>query len=51
MVNFEAIGKVVDSGATLVRMSDYYDLVASIDELLERMSMSAPARADKGFPL
>ena len=33
MVDFEAIGKVVDSCTAFVGMSDYNDLVAAVDEL------------------
>lgn len=33
MVNFEPIGEVSDSGAAFISMSDYDDLVASVNEL------------------
>ena len=33
MVDFEAIGKVVDSCTAFVGMSDYDDLLAAVDEL------------------
>ena len=35
MVDFQAIGEVADSCSTFVRMCDYYDFVAAVDEFLE----------------
>lgn len=33
MVNLEPIGEISDSGAALISMSDYDDLVATVNEL------------------
>lgn len=51
MVDFQAIGEVADACSTFVRMCDYYDFVAAVDEFLEGCQDRMEVREKVGLPV